>query len=97
MEDNQKRLGRFLALNLHIDERWANSCWINGTSYLKELLLTFLGLLPRHKDENISFDGYISNLILQIYREISVDIFTQNIDERKLIKIHRNIEKNFFK
>ena len=36
------------------------------------------------KDENISFDGYTSNLILQIYQEILVNILTQNISETKI-------------
>ena len=28
------------------------------------------------KNENIGFDKYISNLILRIYREVSIDILT---------------------
>ena len=35
------------------------------------------------KDENISFNGYIGNLGLQIYQDILVDILTQNIDRPK--------------
>ena len=37
-----------------------------------------------HKDENIGFDGYIGNSILQIYQEILADILTQNINKMKI-------------
>ena len=32
--------------------------------------------VPSTKDENIDFHGYISNLILQVYQEISIDLLT---------------------
>ena len=40
------------------------------------------------KDENISFGKNISNSILRIYREMLIDILTQNISE---VKIDRNL------
>ena len=36
------------------------------------------------KDENINFDKYMANSILRIYRDISMDILTQNIGEAKI-------------
>ena len=35
----------------------------------------------------------IGNLVLRIYRLISVDILTQNIDRVKIIKTHKNVGK----
>lgn len=47
------------------------------------------------KGESIGFSGYVGNLILRIYREISVDVLTQNTCMTKIDKeIHRNIGKN---
>ena len=48
-------------------------------------------------DENIGFNGYIINLILGIYWEILMNIWTQILMMCKLIKPHGNIGKNLKK
>ena len=47
-------------------------------------------LILKDKDENISFDECIDNLVLWIYWKILVNILTQNIDT---IKIYQNLWK----
>ena len=38
------------------------------------------------KDKNINFNGYINNLIWEIYRDILINILTQNINKMKIGK-----------
>ena len=38
------------------------------------------------KDKNINFNGYINNLIWEIYRDILINILTQNINKMKFDK-----------